>query len=81
MKDPMSLRLGPLAGPLLQRCEKTGETPSDVLRIALAKELGISAPEMPQGFAAMSEKTAAKARKKSVRTRKANANAKRTELQ
>lgn len=73
MKDPMSLRLGPLARPLLERCEKTGETPSDVLRIALARELGLSAPEMPQGFAAMSETKAKKARKKSVQTRKANA--------
>jgi len=71
MKDPMSLRLGPLAEPLLQRCESTGETPSDVLRLALAKELGLEPPEMPQGFAAMSEKKAAKARKKSAKTRRA----------
>ncbi len=53
MKDPMSLRLGPLAGPLVSRCESTGETPSDVLRLALAKELGLEPPAMPQGFAAM----------------------------
>jgi len=71
MKEPMSLRLGPLAGPLLKRCESTGETPSDVLRKALAKELGIGVPAMPQGFAAMSEKKAAKARRKSAKTRKA----------
>jgi hypothetical protein len=75
MKDPISLRLGPLAGPLLLRCESTGETPSDVLRLALAKELGLDAPEMPQGFAAMNPKTAAKtaakARKKSAKTRRA----------
>lgn len=64
MKDPMSLRLGPLAGPLLQQCKSTGETPSDVLRKALAKELGLEAPEMLQGFAA-------KARKKSAKTRRA----------
>ena len=67
MKDPMSLRLGPLAGPLLQRCERTGETPSEVCRIALAKELKEPIPEMAQGFAAMSEKKAAKARKKARR--------------
>jgi len=72
MKDPMSLRLGPLAGPLLKRCERTGETPSDVLRIALAKELGTDAPEMLQGFAAMSPKKAAKLQKKAVRARKKN---------
>ena len=71
MKEPMSLRLGPLAGPLLLRCKSTGETPSDVLRLALAKELGLEAPEMPQGFAAMSEKAAAKAREKSAKTRQA----------
>lgn len=70
MKDPISLRLGPLAGPLLKRCESTGETPSDVLRLALAKELGIGVPSMPQGFAAMSEKVATKARKKSARARR-----------
>ena len=71
MKDPMSLRLGPLAGPLLSRCKRTGENPSCVIRIALAKELGLAeAPAMPQGFAAMSEKTAANARKKSGRTRR-----------
>jgi hypothetical protein len=72
MKDPMSLRLGPLAGPLLKRCERTGETPSDVLRIALAKELGLEAPEMLQGFAAMSPTKAAKLQKKAVRARKKN---------
>lgn len=71
MKDPMSLRLGPLAGPLLRRCDSTGETPSDVLRLALAKELGLEAPAMPQGFAAMNPKTAASARKKSAKTRRA----------
>lgn len=72
MKDPMSLRLGPLAGLLLKRCERTGETPSDVLRIALAKELGTDAPAMAQGFAGMPKKNADKARKKSVRSRKKN---------
>ena len=71
MKDPMSVRLGPLAEPLLLRCESTGETPSDVLRLALAKELGLEAPAMPQGFAAMNPKTAAKARRKSGKTRRA----------
>jgi|688.fasta_scaffold486833_1 hypothetical protein len=72
MKDPMSLRLGPLAGPLLKRCERTGETPSDVLRKALATELGLDAPEMLQGFAAMAPEKAAKLQKKAVRARKKN---------
>lgn len=70
MKDPISLRLGPLVGPLLLRCKSTGETPSEVLRKALATELGMQAPMMLQGFAAMDQKTAAKARKKSGRTRR-----------
>lgn len=49
MKDPMSLRLGPLREPLLARCDRTGETPSDVLRLALAKELCVATPEMAPG--------------------------------
>lgn len=51
MKDPMSLRLGDLAKPLLDRCKRTGETPSDVLRKALATFLDEDVPEMTQGFA------------------------------
>ena len=46
MTDPMSLRLGELAGPLLARCDRTGETPSEVCRLALAKELRVEAPAM-----------------------------------
>lgn len=71
MKDPISLRLGPLAGPLLLRCKSTEETPSEVIRKALAVELGIDVPAMPQGFAAMSESKAAKARNKSAKARRA----------
>lgn len=70
MKDPMSLRLGDLAEPLLKRCKKTGETPSDVLRLALAKELGVEVPAMAQGFAAMSVLKATKLRKKSAKVRR-----------
>jgi len=46
MTDPMSLRLGDLAGPLLARCDRTGETPSEVCRLALAKELCVEQPVM-----------------------------------
>ena len=70
MTDPITLRLGDLSGPLVARCKKTGETPSAVIRAALAKELGVDIPEMAQGFAAMSEIKAAKLRKKSARVRR-----------
>lgn len=72
MKDPMSLRLGELSGSLLKRCKQTGETPSEVCRIGLAKELGVPVPEAKQGFAAMSKTKAAKARKASLKTRRDN---------
>ncbi len=71
MKDPMSLRLGDLAKPLLERCKKTGETPSDVCRKAIAAFLDEAVPEMRQGFAAMTERKAATARNKSACTRRA----------
>ncbi len=67
----MSLRLGDLAEPLLKRCVKTGETPSDVLRLALAKELGVELPEMLRGFAAMDQRKADRARRRSAKTRRA----------
>ena len=70
MKDPMSLRLGDLAEPLLKRCGKTGETPSEVCRIAIAKELAVELPEVRQGFAAMGAARARKAQRKSAKTRK-----------
>lgn len=72
MKDPMSLRLGELRQPLLARCKKTGETPSEVTRLALSKELGVENPEVKQGFAAMSKTKAAKARTASAKTRRVN---------
>ena len=49
MNDRITFRLGPLAGPLAAYCEKHGTTPSGVIRAALAKRLGLNAPEMPQG--------------------------------
>ncbi len=71
MKDPMSLRLGPLAGPVVAAAKAAGQSPSEWLREAASEKLGVKAPAMPQGFAAMSETTAAKARKKSAKTRRA----------
>lgn len=60
----MSLRLGPLVEPLLKRCERTGETPSEVCRLAIAKELGVDAPEMAPGNVATLKQFAPKPRRK-----------------
>jgi hypothetical protein len=59
MNDRITFRLGPLAGPLAVYCEKHGTTPSDVIRAALAKRLGVDAPEMPQGNPGIGEQAAA----------------------
>lgn len=71
MFDRITLRLGTLAGPLAAACAASGKSPSAEIRERLAESLGCAEPAMPQGFAAMSEKAAAKARKKSARTRRA----------
>ena len=70
MNDRITLRLGTLAGPLAAACAASGKSPSVEIRERLAESLGCADPVMPQGFAAMDEKTAAKARKKSGRTRR-----------
>lgn len=70
--DRITLRLGTLAGPLAAACNDSGNSPSAEIRERLAKSLGVDAPDMPQGFAAMSEKSAEKARRKSAKTRRAN---------
>ena len=57
--DRITFRLGPLAGPLAAYCEKHGTTPSDVIRAALAKRLGVDAPEMPHGNPDIAEQAAA----------------------
>ena len=59
MNDRITFRLGPLAGPLAAYCEQHGTTPSDVIRAALAKRLGVNAPEMPQGNPDIAEQAAA----------------------
>ena len=59
MTDRITFRLGPLAGPLAAYCEKHGTTPSDVIRAALAKRLGVNAPEMPQGNPDIADQAAA----------------------
>jgi hypothetical protein len=55
MSDRITFRLGPLAGPLAAYCEKHGTTPSDVIRLALAKMLRVKVPKMPPGNPAIGE--------------------------
>lgn len=71
MNDRISLRLGTLAEPISEAATNSKRTISEEIRVRLAKSLGVEEPEMAQGFAAMSEKKAATARKKSARTRRA----------
>lgn len=49
MNDRITFRLGPLAGPMADYCEKHGCTPSEAIRKAIARLLHVEAPEMPQG--------------------------------
>jgi hypothetical protein len=55
MNDRVTFRLGPLAEPLASYCEKHGTTPSDVIRMALAKMLRVKVPKMPPGNPAIGE--------------------------
>jgi hypothetical protein len=59
MNDRVTFRLGPLAGPLAAYCEKHGTTPSDAIRLAVAKLLRVAAPEMPMGNPAIGEQAEA----------------------
>lgn len=47
--ERISLRLGPLAGPLRAWCDKHGKTPSEAARVAIAKMLGTKPPPMIEG--------------------------------
>ena len=49
MKDPMSLRLGPLVEPIIEAAEAVSQTPSEWIRSACAAKLGVDPPEMPVG--------------------------------
>lgn len=49
MNDRITIRLGPLAGPMADYCEKHGTTPSDAIRLALSRLLRVKAPKMPPG--------------------------------
>lgn len=59
MNDRVTLRLGPLAGPMAAYCEKHGTTPSQAIRLALSRLLRVEAPEMLPGNPAINEQAAA----------------------
>jgi hypothetical protein len=46
MIDRITFRPGPLAGPLAAYCERHGTTPSEAVRLAVAKMLRVEAPAM-----------------------------------
>ena len=46
MRHRLTIDLGPLYPRLQKHCDKTGQRPSDVVRSALAKLLGVKPPEM-----------------------------------
>ncbi len=73
--DRLSLRLGVLREPLLQRAESVGKTPSQYIRSLLAKDLGVEEPEMKEGRPMTSEQAsvaaqAAWARKKKTKKKR-----------
>lgn len=49
MTDRLTIRLGPLAEPLAAYCHRHDLTTSEAGRLALARLLGVDAPEMPHG--------------------------------
>jgi hypothetical protein len=59
VNDRITFRLGPLAEPLAAYCKKHGTTPSDAIRLAVAKLLRVAAPEMPMGNPAIGEQAEA----------------------
>lgn len=73
MKDPMSLRLGPLAEPIIGAAEAASQTPSEWIRAACAEKLGVDPPEMaagnPGAAAQSAAANAARWRKKKRRSR------------
>ena len=70
MNDRITLRLGSLAEPLGKAATKSGRSISEEIRHRLSESFGVDAPEMPQGFAAMTEKKANRARRSSAKTRR-----------
>jgi hypothetical protein len=72
LPDRITFRLGPLTQPLRFAATASGRTVSAEARHRLAESLGVAAPDMPMGFAAMDKRKAARARKKAARTLRAN---------
>jgi hypothetical protein len=72
MNDRVTFRLGSLAEPLAAYCKKHGTTPSDAIRLAVAKLLRVATPEMPPGNPDIGEQAeaGAKARWKKRKGRK-----------
>lgn len=48
-RTKLTLLLGDLAEPLARHCERTGTTPSEAVRVAIAAMLGVSPPQMVAG--------------------------------
>ena len=70
MNDRITFRLGPLAGPLAAYCERHGTTPSDAIRLALARLLRVEAPEMTPGNPDIGEQAEVGARARWKRRRR-----------
>ena len=56
MSERITFRPGNLAGPLAAYCGQHGLTPSEVLRVALARLLRVDVPVMPEGNPAFRKK-------------------------
>jgi len=59
MNDRITFRLGSLLKPLAAYCEKNGITPSEAIRLALARLMRVEAPEMPPGNPAIGKQAEA----------------------
>ena len=70
MNDRITFRLGPLAGPLADYCEKHGTTPSEAIRLALSRLLRVEMPEMTPGNPDIGERAKAGAAARWKRNRK-----------
>lgn len=71
MNDRITLRLGSLSDPMGKAATASGRSISEEIRHRLSDSFGVDAPEMLQGFAAMTQKEANRARKSSAKTRRA----------
>jgi hypothetical protein len=49
LPEKLSFRPGELAGPMEDRLNQLGKTPSEYIRWLIASDLGVDAPDMPRG--------------------------------